>query len=93
MHTTGLIPDKRMFTDEFLNQMKAFGRLGNLEENTGTVTALMTDDAVGRDNGVYYDRATVPGKSSDLSYQEAPRKEIWDLSLKLTGLKEEDLVL
>ena len=93
MHTTGLIPDKRMFTEEFLNQMKATGHMGNLEENAGTVTALMTDDAVGRDNGAYYDRATVPGKSSALSYEEAPRKELWDLSLRLTGLTDADLVL
>ena len=93
MHTTGLIPDKRMFTEEFLNRMAATGHMGNLEQNADTVTALMTDDAVGRDNGAYYDRATVPGKSSALSYEEAPRKEIWELSLRLTGLKDEDLVL
>ena len=93
MHTAGLIPDKRMFTEEFLSRMAATGHMGNLEENAGTVTALMTDDAVGRDNGAYYDRATVPGKSSALSYEEAPRKELWDLSLRLTGLTDADLVL
>ena len=93
MHTTGLIPDKRMFTDEFLARMKATGHMGNLEENADTVTALMTEDGVGRDNGAYYDRATVPGKSSALSYEEAPRREVWELSLRLTGLKDEDLVL
>ena len=93
MHTTGLIPDKRMFTEEFLNRMKAAGRMGNLEQNADLVTALMTDDEQGRGQGVYYDRAFTPGKSSDLSYQEAPRKEIWDLSLQLTGLREEDIVL
>ena len=93
MHTTGLIPDKRMFTEEFLTKMKETGHLGNLDENADTVTSLMIDDEVGRDNGAYYDRATVPGKSSALSYEEAPRKELWDLSLRLTGLTEDDLVL
>lgn len=93
MHTTGLMPDKRMFTEAFLNQMKATGHLGNLEQNADTVTSLMTDDATGRDNGAYYDRATVPGRSSALSYEKAPRRELWELSLRLTGLKDEDLAL
>lgn len=93
MHTTGLMPNKQMFTEEFLSRMKATGHLGDLEKNADIVTSLMTDDNEGRCSGVYFDRALTPGKSSDLSYELAPRKELWDLSLRLTGLREEDLSL
>ena len=93
MHTTGLIPDKRMFTEEFLNTMRATGHLGDIDQNSTTVCALMTDDAAGRDNGVYYDRDTTPGKSSELSYVLEYRKELWDLSLELTGMTEGEVEL
>ena len=93
MHTTGLIPDKRMFTEEFLNTMRATGHLGDIDQNSTTVGALMTVDAAGRDNGVYYDRATAPGKSSELSYVLEYRKELWDLSLELTGMTEDRIAL
>ena len=90
MHTTGLMPDKSQFNDEFLNTIKAMGRLGNLEDNAKTVPELLTGSAVAGQSGNYYDRSTEPAQSSDLSYVEDYQKELWDLSLALTGLTEED---
>lgn len=90
MHTTGLMPDKSQFNDEFLATIKAMGRLGNLEENAKTVHLLLTDDVVAGQSGNYYDRSTEPAKSSDLSYVEEYQQELWDFSLALTGLAAED---
>lgn len=91
MYTTGLMKDKSVFTDEFLEKVKSMDRLGDIDKNSDIMAELMTDEEYGKESGKYFDRGTKAIKSSELSYNEEDQDQLWKDSLKLTGLTEEEV--
>lgn len=63
-------------------------RYGNLSDSSSALAKLVTGEEFGKISGAYFDRSTNTAKSSDLSYSEDNAKELWNASLKYTGLSE-----
>lgn len=61
-------------------------RYGSLSDSSTALAELVTEDEFGKSSGKYFDRSTNPAKSSDLSYNEDYAKELWNTSLRYTGL-------
>ena len=54
-------------------------RIGDLEKSSQALSDLVTIEDFNV-TGAYYDRNTIPSKSSELSYDENNSKELWDMS-------------
>ena len=54
-------------------------RIGDLEKSSQALSDLVTIEDFNV-TGSYYDRNTIPSKSSELSYDENNSKELWDMS-------------
>ena len=54
-------------------------RIGDLEKSSQALADLVTIEDFNV-TGAYYDRNTIPSKSSELSYDENNSKELWDMS-------------
>lgn len=61
-------------------------RLGNLDKSSSALAELVVNDEY-KDTGKYYDRSTNYINSSELSYNVENRKDLWEKSLTITGLK------
>lgn len=86
MPETNFAPDKARFTPEFLQAMA--DRVGSVESSSGALAGLVTGPAGGETSGAYYDRKFGPIPSSPLSYDGKNARELWDVSVQLTGLTE-----
>ena len=63
-------------------------RLGDLDKSSTALAELVVNDEY-KDTGKYYDRSTKYINSSELSYNIENRKDLWDKSISITGLKKE----
>jgi len=63
-------------------------RVGDLNKSSTALAKLVTDDKF-QDTGKYYDRSTNYIDSSELSYNLQNRKDLWQKSILITGLKKE----
>ena len=61
-------------------------RFGDLEKSSDAYAQLVLDDDLATTSANYYDRSTTAIPSSDLSYDEANARELWDTSWRLCGL-------
>jgi NAD(P)-dependent dehydrogenase (short-subunit alcohol dehydrogenase family) len=61
-------------------------RFGDLEKSSDAYALLVLDDGLATTSANYYDRSTTALPSSDLSYDEANARELWERSLELCGL-------
>ena len=61
-------------------------RVGDLDKSSSALVDLITNDEY-KDTGKYYDRSTNYINSSELSYNIENRKDLWNKSLSITGLK------
>ena len=61
-------------------------RLGDLDKSSSALVELVISDEY-KDSGKYYDRSTKYVNSSELSYNIENRKDLWNKSLSITGLK------
>ena len=70
----------------FVVKHKMPERYGNLEKSSDALAALVTGDEFAEISGEYFDRSVFPARSSELSYNCDNAKELWDASLRYTGL-------
>lgn len=61
-------------------------RLGDLDKSSSALAELVVNDEY-KDTGKYYDRSTNYINSSELSYNVENRKDLWEKSLTITGIK------
>ena len=61
-------------------------RVGDLDKSSSALAELTINDEY-KDTGKYYDRSTNYINSSELSYNIDNRKDLWNKSLSITGLK------
>ena len=61
-------------------------RVGDLDKSSSALAELTINDEF-KDTGKYYDRSTNYINSSELSYNIDNRKDLWNKSLSITGLK------
>ena len=62
-------------------------RFGDLEKSSDAYAQLVLDDELANTSANYYDRSTTAIQSSDLSYDEANARELWEESERLCGLR------
>lgn len=61
-------------------------RYGTLAASSDALASLVTSEEVAGRSGEYFDRSTKAVRSSDLSYSKENAQELWDASLRFTGL-------
>lgn len=61
-------------------------RLGDLDKSSSALAELVVNDEY-KDTCKYYDRSTNYINSSELSYNVENRKDLWEKSLTITGIK------
>lgn len=61
-------------------------RFGDLGKSSDAYAQLVLDDNLATTSANYYDRSTTEIPSSELSYDEANARELWEGSLELCGL-------
>ena len=61
-------------------------RLGDLDKSSSALAELVVNDEY-KDTGKYYDRSINYINSSELSYNVENRKDLWEKSLIITGIK------
>ena len=76
-------------TKERIEQVKQTmpDRFGELSVSAQAAADILTEDRYLSSEALYYDRSTNTAKSSLLSYVEENAKELWDASMKLSGLR------
>ena len=76
-------------TKERIEQVKQTmpDRFGELSVSAQAAADILTDERYLSTEALYYDRSTNVAKSSPLSYSMENARELWDMSLKFTGLK------
>ena len=76
-------------TKERIEQVKQTmpDRFGELSVSAQAAADILTDERYLSAEALYYDRSTNVAKSSPLSYSMENARELWDMSLKFTGLK------
>ena len=76
-------------TKERIEQVKQTmpDRFGELSVSAQAAADILTDERYLSTEALYYDRSTNVVKSSPLSYSMENARELWDMSLKFTGLK------
>ena len=65
-------------------------RLGNLEKSSTALAELTTNEELNNITGKYFDRSTNFIKSSELSYNQDNRLELWNKSVEWTNLKDNE---
>ena len=65
-------------------------RLGDLEKSSTALAEVATNEEFNNVTGKYFDRSTKYINSSELSYNEENRLELWNKSVEWTNLKEEE---
>ncbi len=61
-------------------------RFGDLEKSSDAYAELVVNDELAVTSANYYDRSTTAIRSSELSYNTANAKELWEASEKLCGI-------
>lgn len=61
-------------------------RYGTLAESSAALARLVTDEEFAGASGEYFDRGVSAVKSSELSYNDDNAKELWNASMRFTGL-------
>ena len=61
-------------------------RYGTLETSSDALARLVTDDEFAACSGEYFDRSVNTAKSSELSYSDENAEELWNASMRYTGL-------
>ena len=61
-------------------------RMGDLEKSSTALAELVTSKELVRGSGLYYDRGINAVRSSELSYNEANARELWEASERYVGL-------
>ena len=76
-------------TKERIEQVKQTmpDRFGELSVSAQAAADILTEDRYLSSAALYYDRSTNTARSSLLSYVEENAKELWDASMKLSGLR------
>ena len=64
-------------------------RYGELSVSAQAAADIMTEPNYAVAEARYYSRGVTPTRSSELSYSETNARELWEVSEKLTGWKEE----
>lgn len=66
--------------------IKMMGRMGDLDKSSTALAELVVDDKFNGITGKYFDRSTKYINSSELSYNENNRLELWNKSIEYTKL-------
>ena len=61
-------------------------RFGDLAASSNALAELVTGGEYGAYSGEYFDRSVNTAKSSELSYNDQNAEELWDASLRFTGM-------
>ena len=61
-------------------------RYSTVEQSSDALAELVTGDAYAKISNEYFDRSTNTAKSSELSYDKANEKELWEASLRYCSL-------
>lgn len=67
-------------------------RVGDLDKSSTALAEIITDDKYRKITCKYFDRSTEFINSSELSYNEENRIELWNKSVEFTKLKKEETI-
>ena len=62
-------------------------RYGELSTSSDALARLVTEEEFGKISGEYFDRSVNTARSSELSYNDANAEDLYETSLRYTGLK------
>lgn len=65
-------------------------RIGDLDTSADTLAEMMTKPSLSKRSGAYVDRDRGVARSSELSYDERNQEELWEASLRFTGMETLD---
>lgn len=91
MTDTNFAPNKSRFTPEFLQQV--WDRIGSLEQSANALAHMVTDPSLDTMTGNYFDRGINPKESSPLSYNSENALNLWNTSVTLTKLEQNETLL
>ncbi len=63
-------------------------RIGDLAESSDALAKLVTEDTLAYISNAFFDRSTRAIFTSALSYNEENEKELWEASMRYTGIEE-----
>lgn len=90
MSATNFVKGKgSKFSDAMIKMM---GRMGNLDKSSTALSELVTNINFNGITGKYFDRSTKYINSSELSYNEKNRLELWNKSIEYTKLKQNETI-